>query len=327
MGIQWNEISPNAKGGTEQMCRELEKRISPTLLDEFQIIPSRLRGELDESKIRLYYAHDTESDPEAEKALGGGNHSRFHRIVFVSNHQMQRFIQHFDLPWEKCVVIRNAIMPFEWNDKPKGNIRLIYTSTPQRGLDVLGAAFAHLAERYDDIELEIYSSYDLYGWKDADAQFQPLFDKLDSTPRLTRHGTVSNAVIRQALTQAHIFAYPSTWIETSCLCLMEAMAAGLVCVHPNYGALYETASNLTMMYQWTPDKQQHAGLFSVVLDQAIRAIREQPEQMAERLKTQSFNSSIFFGWNSREIEWKAFLESLLVLPREFEKPMFVYKVS
>ena len=145
MGIAWNEISPNSKGGTEIMCRELERRMPKELMDQFQIIPSRFRGELDPTKIRIYYAHETESDPESQNALGN-SWNKFHRLVFVSNHQMQRFIQKYNLPWGRCVVLRNAIEPIAYFPKPNGKIRLIYTSTPQRGLEVLGTAFSLLAE-------------------------------------------------------------------------------------------------------------------------------------------------------------------------------------
>jgi len=42
---------------------------------------------------------------------------------------------------------------------------------------------------------------------------------------------------------------------------MEAMSAGLACVHPNNGALYETAAIWALMYQWHDDPHAHAAVF------------------------------------------------------------------
>ena len=40
--------------------------------------------------------------------------------------------------------------------------------------------------------------------------------------------------LKKSLASSHIFPYPSTYRETFCLALLEAMSAGLLCVHPNY---------------------------------------------------------------------------------------------
>jgi UDP-glucose:(glucosyl)LPS alpha-1,2-glucosyltransferase len=310
--IAWNEFSEQSRGGTEAMGRELEKRIAPDLLDKFQIIPSRVR-ELDDARIRILWLHNTAVDPEAQSALGNGGWRRFHRLVFVSNHQMQGFIERYAIPWERCVVMRNAIEPVGAHEKPGAPIRLIYTSTPQRGLDILQAVFRRLAEKHPDIELEVFSSFKLYGWDDADAQFQPMFDRLREQPRIKWHGARPNEEVREALRRCHIFSYPSIWLETSGIVLMEAMSAGLLCVHPNYGALYETAANLTMMYQWSADMNVHAGVFLRTLDQAIELLKAAPESVRPQLARQQRYADEIHGWEQRTAEWEAFLRSLLGL--------------
>ena len=41
---------------------------------------------------------------------------------------------------------------------------------------------------------------------------------------MTYHGFKPNDVVRKALSEAHIFAYPSIWVETSCISAIEAMS-------------------------------------------------------------------------------------------------------
>ena len=95
-------------------------------------------------------------------------------------------------------------------------MRLIYHTTPHRGLDVLMRAFAKIYERYEGkVHLDVYSSFAVYGWKQRDAPFEHLFETCRRHAGCTYHGAVSNGEVREALTRAHVFAYPSTWMEKS----------------------------------------------------------------------------------------------------------------
>ena len=321
-----NELNQNAMGGSEIIATNIAKRINPELLKEFQIVNSRVRN-LDESKIRIFLAHDLPGDPESEFLKNGG-WKKFHRMVFVSNWQMQKYIEYYGIPWSKCLVVQNAIDPIEQHEKPKDKIKLAYWSTPHRGLNILYAVFDKLCEKYDNIELDVYSSFKIYGWEERDKQFHDLFEACKAHPKINYHGSVSNEEIREALKSTHILAYPSIWPETSCMVLMEAMSAGLVCVHPNYAALPETAANWTQMYQWHEDIQDHAHIFYGLLDQVLE--HYDTEVIQSRLASQQSYANVFYSWNMRVLQWEAVLRSLLNEPREFPKedsPTFTYKVG
>jgi glycosyltransferase involved in cell wall biosynthesis len=306
-----NETNTSAMGGTEIIATHMATNINQDLLKEFQIVHSRVRN-IDESKIRIFVAHDLPKDPESEFFRNGG-HNKFHKLVFVSNWQMQQYISEYNIPWSKCVVLRNAITSIDEHVKPTDKIRLAYWSTPHRGLNILIPVFQKLCEKYDNIELDVYSSFKLYGWEQRDDSFKELFDVCKNDPKINYHGTVSNDVIRENLKQTHILAYPSTWPETSCMVLMEAMSAGLLCVHSNYAALYETAANWTHMYQYHEDPSLHAGRFYQVLDSAIANYWDPGIQSG--LKSQKSYADIFYNWKLRTVEWEALLESMLDEPR------------
>jgi len=326
MGFAKDRHSTNAMGGTELMKFELQKRLDSTLLDEFQIFLSRVEEPLDESKIRLYWIHDLPGDPGAEHLKNGG-WNNFHKLIFASNWQMQAFINYYGIPWSKCIVLQNAINPIPAHDKPKDTIRLGYWSTPHRGLNILVPVFDKLCEKYDNIELDVYSSFKLYGWEQRDQEFKDLFAACESHPKINYHGSVSNEELRENLKHIHILAYPSIWPETSCITLMEAMSAGILAVHPNFAALPETSANWTQMYQWVEDMGHHANIFYSVLNSAIQNINH--EQMHLHLQSQKAYADSFYGWGSREHQWKAFFTSLLNEPRAIQKPQqfFEYKTG
>lgn len=308
MPIAVDEVSQNAVGGTERMKNTLAEKLDPQVLDKFQIIASRVR-EVDQKLIPIYWLHDLPGDPESEHLKQGG-YTRFERLVFVSNWQMQSYINSYKLPWYKACVIQNAIEPIPFIEKPKDKIKLIYHTTPHRGLNLVVPTFIKLAEQYDNIELDVFSSFKIYGWEERDKQYEELFDVCRAHPKINYHGFQPNHVVREALQHAHIFAYPSTWLETSCIALMEAMSAGCLCVHPNYGALYETASNLTWMYQFHEDPRDHASIFYKMLQTAIDNVLKDDVQLSLQ-STKNFIDTIY-SWDRRIVEWNTFLTSILL---------------
>lgn len=329
MGVQWNDISAKSNGGTELLCRRLEASLPKELLDEVQIVPSRLQGELDPTKIRILYLHDLPHDPESVKILKDGGWRNFHRIVCVSNWQMQLYMQQFQIPWSHVIVIPNSIVPIVrdgnvFSDDNRGDtVRFVYHTTPHRGLDILYPVFDKLCETHKNIHLDVYSSFKAYGWDASDAPFKELFAKIEAHPAMTYHGFKPNDEVRAALSTADVFAYPSTWPETSCLALMEAMSAGLLCVHPNFGGLYETSAHWTMMYQFHEDKSKHAAILHGMLNDALNADKDNLRLM---LQNQKAYADMFYNWNTRQNQWADLIEALKGAPRGFPEKMFTYRV-
>jgi glycosyltransferase involved in cell wall biosynthesis len=328
MPIAIDKYSGSAKGGTELMKEKLAKAMPPELLDKFQIFVSRVHEELSDKHVRILWLHDLAGDPESEHLANNG-WSRFHKLIFTSNWQMRGYIERYNILWSKCMVIRNGIEPIEWKDKDRSKIKLVYTPTPHRGLNILYPVFNKLAQEYDDIELDVYSSFKLYGWEDRDKPYQDLFKALEEHPKVNYHGTVPNDVLRQALQESHIFAYPSIWAETSCLCLIEAMSAGLVCVHSNYGALSETAANWTHMYQYNENANDHANIFYIALKSAIEDVQNLDEaSYNSKILTQKAYADVFYNWELLQQQWLALLTSLQDTPTAIVKSsgqMFEYR--
>lgn len=308
MSLATDELSTNALGGTELMKQALYKRMDPQLMDHFHITASRFRGE-EPGKIELYWLHDLPADPESAHLANGG-YNKFEKMIFVSQWQFQAYQQHFGLPWYKCAVLQNAIEPIKPNKIKDGKIRLIYHTTPHRGLEILLPVFNALCEKHDNIELDVYSSFNAYGWPERDKPYEPLFEFARNHPKINYHGYQPNEVVRDALAKADIYAYPNIWLETSCISMMEAMSAGCEIVHPNYGALAETAANWTSMYQWTPDKRDHARLFYSVMDSAIKNYHNEGTQ--SRLASQKGYADVFYSWQLREMQWELFLKNMVV---------------
>jgi glycosyltransferase involved in cell wall biosynthesis len=200
---------------------------------------------------------------------------KFDHFVFVSQWQRDMYIAYHGLPYSKCTVIPNTIetqfqAPLV---KDMDKIRFIYHTTPHRGLQLVYPIFDALTKEFDNIHLDVYSSFEIYGWKQRDKPFQDLFEQIKIHPNMTYHGSVSNEEVLEALQQSHIFMYPCIWQETSCIALIEAIRNGLICIHPNYGALLETSDGATVVYDYTENTQDHANLCYVLTKNILLHIK------------------------------------------------------
>ena len=305
-GVERNDQSVRAMGGTELMHNALMERLPEDLKSEFQIIPTRVRG-LDENKKRILWVHDTYDDPEVKNYANPEFRKNFSKLVFVSHQQQQTFCAAHNIPFYETCVIKNAIVPIEEHTKSFDKIRLIYHTTPHRGLNILLSVFEPLVKKYgENLELDVYSSFKIYGWEQRDKEYEELFQICRDHEQINYHGTVSNDEIRKALTKSHIFAYPSIWPETSCIAAIEAMSARNLVVCPNLAALPETTANFAYMYNFDERIQEHANIFLSALDSAISNVAT----MDEQLKFQKAYFDAIYNWDNRIGEWETLLRGL-----------------
>lgn len=299
----------NAKGGTEMMKAALFEKVDADLLSHFNIICSRVR-ELSEDKKNILWLHDLWNDPESFHLREQENIDKFDKFVFVSHTQFNAYQMAYNIPYSKSVVLKNAIEPIQGHRKPDGDtINLIYHTTPHRGLELLVPAFEFLYEHYNGkIHLDVYSSFNIYGWPQRDEPYEALFEKCRQHPGIDYHGAVSNDEIRKALMKAHIFAYPCVWPETSCIAAIEAMSSRCAVVHPNFGALPETMANWGISYNWHEDPNVHVNRFVGVLMRVIDQYHNQNH--LDKLDFQKMYVDAFYSWQTRAEEWTNLLISM-----------------
>ena len=302
-----------SQGGTERMYQRLMSELPEDIKKDFQIICSRVR-DIDDSKIKILWHHDTWDDPENTHLREEKSRKRFDKQVFVSNHQLQTFNLGLGVPYSEGIVIKNAIDPIDdaliSKVDPKEQVRLIYHTTPHRGLELLIPCFLWLCERHDNLHLDVFSSFEIYGWGHRDEQYEKVINTCKEHPNITYHGFQPHDKIVEALCKAHLFAFPSIWPETSCIALLEAMSARCITVTPNYAALPETAASFATMYQWTENAQDHANRFATIMNGVIDGLKRDYNAWQPQLGVQKNYFDNFYAWKNRAEEWKIFLNGI-----------------
>jgi len=270
-----SEISKNSKGGTEMMRQRLVDNVDKDLLNQVAIHLSRPRQDY-EDVPNIMWCHDLAEDPE-NKILENGEWNKFDHFVFVTAWQRDQYIIRYGIPYSKCSVIHNAVeKEYSPTEKDMETIRFVYHTTPHRGLELVVPIFDALCNDFDNIHLDVYSSFDIYGWPQRDEPYSGLFKNIEAHEKMTYHGAVSNEEVLEALSKSHIFMYPNIWKETSCIALIEAIKSQMICIHPNYGALPETSSNATIMYDFNENNQAHANYCYAVTKQVLNSMKQDP---------------------------------------------------
>ena len=311
--MEINELNRRAMGGTELMAKRLEESLPKELLDKFQIICSRIRT-LDPNKKRILWLHDLPNDPESACLKDKELLKQFSAIVFCSNWQYEQYSNFFDFTGINTVVINNGIKPIDVSLKdktnPKDGIKLIYHTTPHRGLSVLLPVFLKLQEKYN-ITLDVYSSFKIYGWEERDKEYQDLFDICRNHDKIQYHGTVSNQEIREALKKTHIFAYPCIWPETSCLSVIEAMSAMNMVVTTNLAVLPETTGRLVCLLPVKNTFEELASGYEIALESIIQKHLYDYDSILHVTSCGKQYIDAIHNWNTIREYWKFLLEGIL----------------
>jgi glycosyltransferase involved in cell wall biosynthesis len=295
------------KGGTELMYDELMRRLPDNYKEHFSIFNYLPYADFSKTTIywnQLSYDQDAVQDLKDPKLVEQIDH-----FVFVSHWQAEIYRKIFNIPGYKTHVLKNAslgVIPRQTRQRDK--VRLCYTSTPWRGLDVLLKSWEILQPQ--NCELHVFSSCKIYGpeFGENDSQYEHLYQKCQELPNVIYRGSIPNFELRKELPTFDILAYPNTFEETSCIAVIEALSAGLRVVTSNLGALPETTEGWARMYPYLMDPSLHVQTFANILLEEIELIRK--GKLNHNLSQQVNLYNTRWTWDYRIKEWLKLLDGL-----------------
>jgi glycosyltransferase involved in cell wall biosynthesis len=307
-------IHMNPKGGTEILKEQLLAQLPKESLEGINLIGSICNPTLvEKDKINILWQHLSYDQPNVYNMRDRKFVDSIDYFIYVSHWQYNKFREVYKIPEYKSFVIKNATHAFEPVEKKQlmitsDKIKLLYTSTPWRGLAVLIKAIEILNKKREDFEVDIYSSTKIYGSifdENEKDKFTALFDKCKNTPNVNYHGYTFNGEIRKAVQDAHIYAYPSIFEETSCLAVIEAMAAGCHVVTTNYGTLPETCGEFATMIEFDSSGQNLIERYAETLNSVIDNYRNNLYKDDLEMQIKYYNKN--YSWETRIQEWINFL--------------------
>ncbi len=301
------------RGGTELQFEYLTKHVDKKLLDKVQIctsVPEKIP--LHPTKKNILWQKNSYDQPNLGPWFKDkSNHNKYDWYVFNSHWNFEKFRMMFDLPGEKCLVIKNGLDDIKVRDleTKKDKIRLIFQPTPWRGLSILLAAMQLLNNK--DIVLDVYSSTEVYGEqfkKTNDHLYKALYEQAEQLPNVNYIGYKPNEYIKENLHKYDIFAYPSIWEETFCISLLECMRAGLHCITTNYGALFETGAEYPAYIPYQKNPRNLAYIFKNSIEACADYLYT--ESSIQHLKQQVNYVHLNYNWNKIGGQWSRFIEGI-----------------
>lgn len=233
-------------------------------------------------------------------------------VFCISRWHAWMFMEFFRWPTARLYATRNGIVPEFFSPKlepleGRGK-RLVYSSTPFRGLELLLDLFPAIKLRVPEAELHVYSSMKVYQFSRAEDEksFSKIYSKLKQ-PGIVSHGSVGQKDLAKAMQTYRIMAYPNMWHETGCIAAMEAQAAGCPVVTTKLAALAETVSEGGILIDEIPGTMAYNAQF---VEECVRLLTDD-ELWLKKAQVGRDRMLNLYSWSEIAKEWVEKIDMLI----------------
>jgi glycosyltransferase involved in cell wall biosynthesis len=218
---------------------------------------------------RWLWVHDLHMGPN----LTPDHFRSFTAIRPVSNYHGWFLERAYPFLKGKILPTRNGIDLSRFDGPPveRHPHRAIYCSSPDRGLVHLLLMWPMVRRYVPDAELHIF-----YGWETFDRSIQQTGNRDLLTMKsailglleqnkdqgVVHRGRVSQSQLATEMRSSAVLAYPTQFLEVSCITAMEAMASGTVVLSTIAGALPETVSSGGLLVRGFPTSDAYQSVFT-----------------------------------------------------------------
>jgi glycosyltransferase involved in cell wall biosynthesis len=124
-------------------------------------------------------------------------------------------------------------------------------------------------------------------------------------------GPIAQTMLAGEISKDAALAYPCTFMETSCIAALEAMAAGLTVLATRIAALPETTAGFARLVEYRHDRAQLSEDFAAMAVKVLKTERLDPEGASARRDAQIAYVRENHTWQKRALEWESWLSEIL----------------
>ena len=257
------------------------------------------------------WAHDTElisygSSLDATQILTKWNNHINGCICLTEWHQ-KVFIEKYPILTNKINIINNGIdiNSFKKFNKPnKIKNKFIYTSRPERGLNLLLNLWQQILAKIPDATLSI-SSYVNFPSTPEDVLLKNIIDNTDS---ITYLGNLNVNKLYEEMSSSEYWLYPTHYPETSCITALEMLMSEVICLYYPVAGLPYTIDKYGI--QVSPNSE---------IDTIVSLTDEQKIQLKQNGKLYAKSCS----WTIRAKSWTKMLFNNNTLSKESHNNIYL----
>ena len=261
----WDTYKKKGLGGSETAVCEMAKHLSQLsgkTVNVFTAVPNKrsfdkvnyipfneLGGYMAENKpyAHIAWRHNikcTDSDTYVwshDLVTPGVDQAHYKKVLALSEFHKNFLKSIMSIPEKNIRVISNGIDPDRFKKKSEkvGN-RVVWRSSPDRGLDRAIRVMDKVRLEIPDAELHVFYGFDnMYKagrTKEADDMKRMVNDR----EWITYHGNVDQQTLTKECSKCKVWLYPTNFEETYCISAIESLCEGVYPVVRKHGALKDT---------------------------------------------------------------------------------------
>lgn len=292
--------------------------------EKFTVLVSSRTPELFDAninaKLKLLWMHDVNTGPNFEGEFGD-RLANVDYVVGLTNWHCQHLNYMYGVEPHKLACIPNGIdlSRFDdWATTPKQPHKFVWSSSPDRGIDVLINMWPSIRKRWSDAELHVF-----YGWHSIEKilEIQPdhpihtfyenvnaVLDELGREEAgIFWHDRVDQNTLAKELMTCQAWLYPTYFMETFCITALEMQAAGVIPITSNLAGLREVVSVDDLKIDGWPNNSSFARQFVNKTSQVVNSMPWYQNKLIE----QGREFSEQFTWDNSYQIWSSVVNNVL----------------
>jgi glycosyltransferase involved in cell wall biosynthesis/tetratricopeptide (TPR) repeat protein len=281
--------------------------------EEFSVLIASRTPEIFEAEIaakkKLLWMHDVNVGPRLFPFL-----ERIDTVVGLTNWHVNHMSHLYQTPISKFNIVPNGIELdlYYWGKRQESDdeLRMIWSSSPDRGLGTLVSLWPAIKSMYPTARLDVF-----YGWNIIDKLIaktkNPYYINLKQKilgniamlggeeAGIHQHGRISQRELSTMQMAAHIWPYPTDFMETFCITAIEMQAAGVIPVTSDLAALSENVANKELLVKGWPLNRDYQTRWIKTLENVVEGGDEKQTQL--QASGRAFAEQ--FSWDAAYTKW------------------------